>query len=101
MRGNVFAGSIKGRDAIARVLTQLEGLYASVADIDCATTPDGEFIFSQARLFSGEKMTIKIAGIRDKSGWIAKINMFHAPKAAMHVLARQLAAASSSGSRAA
>ncbi len=101
LKANVLPAPVRGRDEIEKILTALETLYVSLEDIHRTSTSEREFIFSQARLLSGEKITINIVGVRDKSGWIANVIMNHAPDAAMHSLSIQLSEILHPGSRAA
>ncbi len=92
MYAGVLPNRVAGREKIISVLKLLDNLYASLTDLDRRNTEVGELIVSQARLFSGEKVTIKIAGLRDRNGWIETMTMTHSPRAAMNVLSKQLLA---------
>ena len=92
MYASVLPNRIIGREKIISVLKLLDNLYESLTDLDRKSTELGEMIVSQARMLSGEKITIKIVGLRDRNGWIATVNMTHFPRAAMNVLSKQLLA---------
>ena len=90
MYASVLPNRVIGREKIISVLKLLDNLYASLTDLDRRSTELGGLTISQARLFSGEKITIKIVGLRDRNGWIETVNMTHFPRAAMITLSKQL-----------
>ncbi len=90
LKTNLLDEIIRGRDNIARVLDALNRLYRAEAVAYRRPGPKREYIVSSVILSDGEGMEATTVGLRDESGWICAVDMYHEPDKAARLLSEQL-----------
>ena len=97
LKTNLLDGPVKGRDNIARVLETLNRLYRTEAVAYRHGGPKREYIIASIILSDGAGMEATTVGLRDDSGWICAVDMYHEPQQPARILSR--CSATTSGDR--
>jgi hypothetical protein len=90
LKTNLLDSPVKGRDNIARVLEALNRLYRTEAVAYRRGVAKREYIIASIILADGEGMEATTVGLRDDSGWICAVDMYHEPQQPARILSEQL-----------
>ncbi len=92
LTSNLLPQPVQGREAVKRVIDNVEALCLDQVVAYQHHFDTREVIVTHAHLISGEAVEITTVGLRDASGWIGAIALDHRPPVVAKKLAAQLTA---------